>query len=196
MSDYGIIQAVRTAIGDDDPKDERFDYDQIVALISGALKRLARRILLNITITNGALSREPTSTESDLIVIQTQCNIAKRELYNASRKGARIRQDESSVDTAAGLSVLKEAVNGEGGVCTELEAAIAEYLEENPIETTSVAGTYGENIWQGNKKLYEDVDHDGQGFERIYTPRKQAHQRKESSGGDGHVFDEDRFTTD
>lgn len=189
-----LREAIRADIGDDNEEQApRFPDEKLDVFINTALKRLARRVELDITITDGELSRTPTSAEFDLIVLQTECLIATRERYSAIRKGVRVRQDENEVDTSVGLSPFLQAVSGEGGVCTLLEEAIKQTLSQN-----SGAALYGENIWHGNRKLYEDVDHDGQGSERIYGPRKDGHIRREGNSGidgDGYGFT-GRYTED
>ena len=182
-----IRKTIRNDIGDDNPLNERFTDDQLNTFIDTGLKRLNRRIALTITITDGVLSAVPSSSQYDLIVLQTECIIGKRENYAAIRRGVRVKQDENEVDMSAGLGSFKEYV--QGGVCQELEDALAEYIASGAVELSSAVSDNAEIIWSGNQKVYEDIDHSGQQSERIWTPREDGHIKRD---GDGST--DDRFT--
>jgi len=79
MSCDKLKEIIRSDIGDDDPSNERYDDDKLNTFIEGALKRLYTAIGLTITIDGGELSSTPTTSQFNLIVLQTECNIAKRE---------------------------------------------------------------------------------------------------------------------
>lgn len=196
-----LREEIRSLIGDDGGatgEEERFDDNRINIYISSGLKRLKRILGISVTIDDGVLSPEPTDAEFDIIALQASCIISNRELYDASRKGVRVRQDENEVDTATGLGAFGDAVSSEVGVCGQLSAAIAQYIESGLATVDSAAAQYGENVWSGNSDVYSNSDHNGQAHERIYKPR--SNNRNSTSDGiegiDGNTYlgDSGRFT--
>jgi hypothetical protein len=173
-----IREEIRSAIGDDDASDETYTDHQLNIFIRAALKRLKVRAGIDIAIANGVLAPVPTTEESALIGLQTQCMIAHRQFRSATLKGVKVKQDDSSVDTSAGLSGLRESVSGDGSPCAQLEDLLREYL----AKVAGAVETYGDAVWSGNSRLYEDVDHDGQHSERIFRPGPGGHRKRDSEG--------------
>jgi len=173
-----IREEIRSAIGDDDASAETYTDYQLNIFIRSALKRLKVRAGIDIAIANGTLTPAPTAEESALIGLQTQCMIAHRQFRSAALKGVRVKQDDSSVDTAAGLGGLRESVSGAGSPCAQLEDLLREYL----AKVAGAVETYGEAVWSGNSKVYEDIDHDGQHNERIFRPGPGGHRDKDLEG--------------
>lgn len=189
--EYTVIDQIRAVIGDDDPVNERFTDDQINSLINVACNRLqAAAATFLISISDGELSKVPTPTEYALLVMQVQCILANRDLNSAIRKGVRVKQDENEVDTSAGLSAFIQAVTGKGGICDQLKDAIKDYITNGDTDG-SAAAQYGENIWSGNRNVYDDVTHNGQFSERKNFPRGFDNIDREGETGD---FDPFRHT--
>jgi hypothetical protein len=173
-----IREEIRLAIGDDDPANETFTDQQLNIFIRASLKRLKVRVGLAMVIDNGVLDPVPSTEESALVGLQAQCMIAHRQFRTASLKGVKVRQDESSVDTAAGLVGLRESVAGDHSPCQQLEDLIKEYL----TKVVGAVETFGQAVWSGNSRIYEDVDHEGQHHERIFKPGPGGHRKRDSQG--------------
>jgi hypothetical protein len=184
-----IREEIRAAIGDDDPADETFTDQQLNIFIKASLKRLGVRVGMAIAITNGVLAPAATAGESGLISLQAQCIIAQRQFRTASLKGVKVSQDESSVDTSAGLGGLRESVSGAGSPCQQLEDLIREYL----AKIAGAVETHGTAVWSGNSRIYEDVDHDGQHSERIFKPGPGGYRDKDV---EGNQWWDDRWATE
>jgi len=180
-----IREELRVLIGDDDPTDERYTDNALNIFIRSALKRLKSRVGLSISISNGTLSPAATEEESDLISLQVRCMIARREYVSASRKGIKIRQGDSSIDTTGTLGPYKDLSKE---VCTQLEDSIKEYIVKKAPEFDSVTSLHAENIWHGNQHLFEEGDHAGDGSNTYYQDGPGGHRKIDIDSGD------DRFT--
>jgi hypothetical protein len=191
VTSQDIREIIRADIGFDNPSDETYDDPKLNIFIKSALSQLAFKVGLSISISDGVFSTDPDQSQSALILLQTECIIATRERYQAIKKSVRVKQDENSIDTSTGLGPFSAAVAGKGGVCEMLEKAIVLYNSG-----VSAAAVYGENIWSGNSNLYEDADHNGQGFERIFRPWQKSFQNRDTTGGSATPLDQNRFTED
>jgi hypothetical protein len=181
-----VREEVRVTIGDDDSDNETYTDGQLNIFIRAALKRLKNRVALGITITLGSFSTEPTDCQADLISLQVQCMINQRDLKRGIDDGIRTRQDQSEVDTIGALNSHSQSALGKFSACETLEGAIADYIENNPdLDIPSVASTHGKNIWAGNRKLYEDVDYEGTGSDRLWStqPGNRRRRRNGRYGG-------------
>jgi hypothetical protein len=187
-----IREEIRVAIGDDDHANETYTDQQLNIFIRAALRRLANRVGMTITITLGAFSTAPSDQQADLISLQSQCLFAQRQFREAVDKGVRVRQDENEIDTSAGLGGYKESVSGKYSACAMLEEDISDYIENNPdLEIESVTSKYAADIWAGTQNLYDDVDFNGQGEDRLWHQgrgdRRSSHRNRNR---------DNRFTTD
>ena len=167
-----IRSEVRALIGDDDVDNETFSDSQLNNIMSAALRRLRNRVGMTITLSSGSFSTDPNDSQSDLIILQTACLISQRQFRDAVGKGVRVQQDENMIDTAAGLSGYAQSVGGEYSFCAILEDAISVYKETGLVDISSATSEYASNIWAGTQKLYEDVDYDGQGSDRLWNDGK------------------------
>lgn len=131
---------------------------QYETLISKALRRLNRKIgtSLSISQTTGTIDPSPTDTILDLIILQTECLIAKNRRGQAVSKGIRVRDGDSSIDTTASFSGHESVVRD---YCDELDKAIDDYRA-----ISDGAATYGDIVWYGNSPVTEELDHDGESY--------------------------------
>ena len=180
-----IREELSVLIGDDNPTNEKYTDHALNIFIRSALNRLKSRVGLAISISNGTLVPAASQEESDLILLQVRCMIARREYVSASRKGIKIRQGDSSIDTTSVLTPYKDLSKE---VCTQLEESIIEYITKKIPEFDSVTSLYAENIWHGTQHLYETGDHAGDGSNTYYQDGPGGHRKIDTDSGD------DRFT--
>lgn len=189
MTGQEVRTEIRVLIGDDDPANEAYTDLQLNNFIGAAITRLNRKIVtpaLPFQFASGVFySVQPNSTQADLIVLQSSCMIFTRKQFELAQRAVSVKQDENSVDTSVFANGLADAISGPQGVCTQVDVAIKNYLNT----VGSAAANAGENVWSGNSKLYEDVDFDGQGMERIYRPRQSSFQQRSKTGGSSFTDD-------
>ncbi len=153
-----LIKIIRNDIGDDlplgsgqiytDPQMVRF-MERSLIKINGAL---ATSFLVDVS---GVVSPTPTNDQQDVIVLCSECVIARRELSTAARNAISAKQDENSVNTSVGLPALKQHATD---ICGEAKLKLNELFRE-----LQGAGANGQIIWAGNERLFEDVDFDNTG---------------------------------
>jgi hypothetical protein len=188
-----VREEIRAGIGDDDPSDEKFSDHQLNIFIRAALKRLRTRVSMTITITNGIFDTDPDDSQADLISLQAQCLINQRDFKKSADKGVRVRQDQSEIDTIGGLNAVGTSAAGEYSACAMLEQAIQDYIKNNPtLKIDSVASLYGKNIWAGTRKLWQDVDFDGQGSDTLWGSQRGD---RRSSRRRNRIDKDDRFSS-
>jgi len=137
--------------------------EAIQIFIVKSLDRLNMKLMLEGTSaelsfddSKGVVVPTPSSSMRALIVMQAECLIVKKRQADAVRKGIRVRDGESEIDTTAGFRGHGDVVSG---VCKELEDAIAAFLRGQ-----GGAEQHGDLIWHGNQRLFEEANHDGQAF--------------------------------
>jgi hypothetical protein len=95
-----------------------------------------------------------------LLLMQAECFIAKKQQFDAVSKGIRIRSGTDEVDTTAGFGGYRDVSKS---ACDELKDALDEFVD---AVNKGSAEEYGELIWYGNQRKYEDAYHDGDYYER------------------------------
>jgi hypothetical protein len=185
-----VRTSIRTQIGDDNPESETYTDLQLNNFIGSAISRLNRRIIsptLPFHFASGIFyPSQPNDVQGDLVILQASCMILTRQYYQLAQRSVRVKQDENEVDTSVFANSFKDLVTGTNGVCSQLDKAVALYL--NTVGSAATAS--GQNIWSGNSELYADVDHNGQMSERIYRPRAHGHLRRSGRGGDSGPTDD------
>ena len=148
-----IITLVRSGI-DDDEIPYTYSPSQVVVFIERALKKLARKVGLELTIdAEGNITPAPSDDEIDLILSVTECIVAKRRAKDAAKGAIRVKQDENTIDkTGIAVNFAKLATE----ICSQAEDVVNDYLKTG-------ANTGGDIIWSGSERLYEDTDFDGTG---------------------------------
>lgn len=137
--------------------------DELDILIQKSIDRLNLKLKLQGTnremsysSSTGAITPTPTSSLTALIVMQGECLIAKRRQASGAKSGLRMQQDSDFVDTTRGLTSQKDLSQT---ICDELRGCIADYLRG-----VDGAAEYGDLVWQGNSRAFEDAEFDGDGF--------------------------------
>lgn len=157
---------------DDLAEDVSIDMGDVVSAsgaltyIPKAIRRVNRRLHFcdtsnEITCDASGIITAPDCGVIDILILQTECMIAKTNQGEAVDKGIRIRSGQDEVDTTAAFGGYDSAVKN---VCEELKDAIEDYLKEAEYgaNTAANAGL----IWYGEQRKYEDAEHDGQHYER------------------------------
>jgi hypothetical protein len=188
---YEVKQEIRALIGDDDHTNETYTDQKLDVFLRYALRRLANRVALTTTLTNGEFDVAPSTGAADLIVLQAACVIVTRELREESiSKGASFKIDIHTMDTSPGLNGLKESVSGPHGICEMLEASIDDYIRNNPgLTIASPTSEHASNIWAGTSKLYDDVTFDGQSSGRVWKHGIGGRRSRRHTDHDRFLFD-------
>jgi hypothetical protein len=164
-----LVADIMTDLGDTEmTEDDVRDFvRKAVVRLNGKLA--ARGIDTQLSIDDECSIDFPADIFQALLVMQTECLIAKKDHFEAVSKGIRIRSGQDEVDTTAGFGGYGDVSTS---ICEELEDlldAYQEQLEKEESETEYGAiANYGQMVWYGNQRKYEEADHDGQYSE----PRK------------------------
>lgn len=149
------ISAVRADIADDSASPTYTDT-QMINIFKKSMLEL--NLLIGTSFqyypANSGIFPQPTSDQAALLIALTECKISKRARSSAVSKGIRVKSGEESIDTTAAFGGYKDLI---ADTCGYFKDLLIEYLRKNRN-----AATYGDLIWHGNQRIYEDHDHDGQ----------------------------------
>jgi hypothetical protein len=109
---------------------------------------------------NVIVSGDYAATLHSLLLLQTECLIAKKRHFDAVSKGIKIKSGSDEVDTTAAFRGYQDVSKS---ICNELNDALVEFTD---LLKKGATENYADMIWYGNQRKYEDVDHDGQHQER------------------------------
>jgi hypothetical protein len=87
----------------------------------------------------------------NLLLLKTECMLAKRSHFDAAGKAIRVRDGDTEIDTSVGFGGLKDLTEGKGGPCAEYTKALNDYVswlnyEANDGDITDYAAI----IWKGS----------------------------------------------
>jgi len=88
----------------------------------------------------------------NLVLLKSECILAKRSHFDAAGKAIRIRDGDSEVDTSVGFGGLKDLTEGRGGPCAEYERALIGYLKWLQQEVGADVTDYAAIIWKGSTR--------------------------------------------
>lgn len=95
----------------------------------------------------------------NLVMLKTECLIAKRTHFDTAGKAIRVRDGDSEIDTSVGFGGLRDLTSGAGGPCAEYEKALALYLKWLQAELGNDITNYAAIVWKGShKKAAEHVE--------------------------------------
>lgn len=136
------------------------DYRDLLIKAIRRVNLRARTTFSYYSSTSG-ISPTPNEKQADLILAQAECLLAKRRYAVAVSKGISVKDGDTAIDSTAAFGGHRELVTD---FCGDFNDLLKEYLLEN-----SGSETYGELIWQGNTRIKERNDHDGDAsFWRYY----------------------------
>jgi len=139
------------------------------SLVDRSVSRINRKLSLSgndgeLTLASGTYTRSDagavTDSVGDIVLLQTECVIAKSLRRTAVSKGIRVKDGDSSIDTTASFDGHNNIVED---VCGELNSAIIEYKSSDP-DGESGAATYGGLVTYDDQEIIVDQDHNGQTF--------------------------------
>jgi len=169
-----LIRFIRADIGDDGANQSYTDT-QIITLVAKAASRLDAKLSEGSASSGGFIAFEQATSGStflasgtftlpsgastgglpnelfNLIVLQTECILAKRANFDAAGKAIRVRDGDTEIDTSVGFKGLISLVSEDGGPCKELEKALSDYISGQEGDVTQ----YGSLIWKGNVRKWE-----------------------------------------
>lgn len=139
-----LISDIRVDIGDDSATPSLSDA-QLIAILLKAARRLNRTLSLSDPIvidgTGAITSSDPDEKMHDLVLLQAECLIAKRDFneeLNSGGAGLFVKDGEQTLDNRASSAVRQSYFDSKHGPCEELKSAILEFKLEN---------TDGKLIW-------------------------------------------------
>jgi hypothetical protein len=145
------------------------------SLLERSVIRINRKLALTgndgeLTLAAGTYTRDDAVAVSDsigdIVLLQTECIIAKSLRRAAVSKGIRVKDGDSSIDTTASFPGHDNIVTD---ICQELESAIVGYRASDP-DGEAGAGTFGDIITYDNSPIDMAQDHNGQTFgDRDYS---------------------------
>lgn len=148
--------------------DSKFTAAQLETFLDKALNRLNRKLRLtgtaaelSISQTTGAVTPAPDASIQDLIVLQMECLMAQQRYSDSLAGGIRVKDGDSEIDKTSGLRANQDIVKR---ICDELDAAILDYLANDPSQG---AGEFGELVTYDNSKVITESDHQGEGAGRL-----------------------------
>ena len=146
--------------------------DILTVIFEKSLSHLNRCLDTCFILENGAITPDPSKGELDLIVLQAECLLHKRQVELATTSAGRgvkrvkleaIEVEFDSVDKTKNL-------DAKFGYCQELEDALIKY---RVAQGTSEGA---EIIWDGSTRRWEEVDHDN-------TTQDEVHYDQRPDGG-------------
>jgi len=141
-----LISDIRVDIGDDSASPSLSDA-QLIAILLKAARRLNRTLSFTgsdaiiIDGTGAITSSDPDEKMHDLVLLQAECLIAKRDFneeLNSGGAGLFVKDGEQTLDNRASSAVRQNYFDSKHGPCEELKSAILEFKLEN---------TDGKLIW-------------------------------------------------
>lgn len=157
-----IVENLKTDLG---LLDDAFTTGEFARFIDKAVKRINRRLCftgtaaeLTFNTLTGQISPVPDSTICDFILMQAECMISKRNFNVGIRKGIRVKDGETEIDTTAGFGGFSDMIKS---FCGELDEAVKEFFRKEHEDL--YRNVTGEVVWYGNRNICEDLFHNGQG---------------------------------
>jgi hypothetical protein len=88
----------------------------------------------------------------NLILLRSECMIAKRAHFDAAGKGIRVRDGDTEIDTSVSFAGLASLVNDQGGPCAEYQKMLEGYCAYIFRTTEGDITKYGTIIWAGTTR--------------------------------------------
>ena len=98
----------------------------------------------------GAFSGGVPDALFNLIVLKSECLLAKRSQFDAAGKAIRVRDGDTEIDTSVGFGGLKDLTEGAGGPCAEYKEALAGYLKWLQDQVGGDITDFAAIIWKGS----------------------------------------------
>lgn len=86
----------------------------------------------------------------NLILLKTECMLAKRAHFDAAGKGIRVKDGDTEIDTSVSFGGLAALVNDKGGPCAEFDNMLMGYCDYVHRATEGDVTKYASIIWVGN----------------------------------------------
>lgn len=91
----------------------------------------------------------------NLILLKTECMLAKRAHFDAAGKAIRVRDGDTEIDTSVSFAGLSSLVNDPNGPCAEFEQFLQGYCSFLFRSTEGDVTKYASLIWVGNTRKVE-----------------------------------------
>lgn len=87
----------------------------------------------------------------NLVLLKTECLIAKRTHFDAAGKAIRVRDGDTEIDTSVGFGGLKDLTEGKGGPCAAYENSLEEYLKWFNAQEGDLTD-FAAIVWKGSTR--------------------------------------------
>lgn len=160
-----IITSLRTDLGDDGTT-QSFTDDQYKIFIGKASSYLNMRLYnvdgsgVSIPVYNWSSGTATfgnvfSDTMFSLLLMSVECMIQKRRYITSISKGIKVQDGDTSIDTSVSFGGHNQLLgHPKFGVCTQVEKLIDELNR-----STGGPENYGNMIWKGNMRNYQEHDH-------------------------------------
>jgi hypothetical protein len=91
----------------------------------------------------------------NLIMLKTECLLAKRAHFDAAGKAIRVRDGDTEIDTSVSFAGLSSLVNDPTGPCAEFDKSLEGYCDYLHRTTEGDVTKYASLIWVGNTRSVE-----------------------------------------
>ena len=90
----------------------------------------------------------------NLVLLKSECLLAKRNYFDAAGKAIRVRDGDTEIDTSVGFAGLQGLVTGEGGPCFEYKEALNDYCKFLQRDLNGDITQWADIIWKGSVKKH------------------------------------------
>lgn len=143
------------------------------SFIEKGIRRINRELELSLEISGGDITpARPDESVLDLITLQTECLLHKRQVELATTSSGRgvKRVKLEAIEVEFDLVDKTKNLDAKYGYCQELKDALLKY------QGAKAAADGASIIWDGTERRWEEVDHDG-------TTRDEVHYNQRPDGG-------------
>ncbi len=99
---------------------------------------------------DGAFTANLPDNLLNLILLKSECLLAKRAHFDSAGKAIRVRDGDTEIDTSVGFGGLEGLTVGAGGPCAEYDKALEEYLKWLQASRGDDVTDYAAIIWKGS----------------------------------------------
>lgn len=123
-------------------------YVQFEQALSGSTPLASGRFILP----SGSFNNGLPDPLFNLVMLKSECMIAKRAHFDAAGKGIRVRDGDTEIDTSVSFAGLASLVNDQGGPCAEYGKMLDGYCDFVHRSSEGDVTKYATIIWVGTTR--------------------------------------------
>ncbi len=127
-------------------------------LFEKSVRRINRKLSLEIEIVSGDLDPRPSEAVIDLIILQNECILQHNRNEKVKNSNAAVKMVKLEGIAVEFIDISKSRsadINAKYGFCSELNLALRQYHSSGP---GSIDGA--DKIWSGSRRRWETATHD------------------------------------